>query len=497
MRALLAFIALLTLWSVYPAFAQNGESVGASVPTQNQIDYLREIERSNFEDFPRRIHTEGDDRKGLGPLERFIENRFIIKLNPNIDNVDGIKSILEEYNIEIETSIPILGLVYARYNGQLPNEWRRFSATDKYIYYFDIIEKLEDFEIIQSATIDVVLEHNVLEITADPVSIQSSEIEDWGLGDRGIDVLNLWEDIGSERVSFGIVDTGFSDHVDLKIKETIGDIISGEHGNHIAGILAASHNGVGVKGVFPNADLFIATGGPVLPNLVVIDTPYENADSLYDYIAAFIRLRDVDGLKIYNTSVGYNFKTYMSVIHNPESVSFDPIKKREREVMLKILEGQRDIVYTLFDILALDGGLLFSSAGNDSTAWDKYEAIYSSPFNMASNAFLEKTGVRVGIIIESNHENGTTSSFSNKGGDLSCPGEDVFSVYTGPDQYTKLDGTSQAAPYCTGAFAMISVLRPKYESSEIIKCMINSGVPSSNGTPRANVRRALEECPAR
>ena len=89
------------------------------------------------------------------------------------------------------------------------------------------------------------------------------EESDWAGGDRGWGFREIGADRQEQylpsmrdRVDIAIVDSGFQDHYDLSYTFTNPSekqrSSAYEHGTHVAGILGASWNGKGIKGVFPN-----------------------------------------------------------------------------------------------------------------------------------------------------------------------------------------------------------------------------------------------------
>src|SRR5690606_13641636 len=89
----------------------------------------------------------------------------------------------------------------------------------------------------------------------------ADEETDWGMHQARIEP--VWPSVAGLSFKVGVIDVGFADHEDL-------DLVAGlpvamprhDHGNHVAGIICAQHNQIGVRGVLPNCTSVISTSRP-------------------------------------------------------------------------------------------------------------------------------------------------------------------------------------------------------------------------------------------
>jgi subtilisin len=168
------------------------------------------------------------------------------------------------------------------------------------------------------------------------------------------------------------------------------------HGTHVAGIVAAKENGLGVVGVAPDAELLAVK---------VLDGAGFGTE---DWIIAGIEWAVLNGAHIINLS-----------IQGPDS------------------QGLKDAC----DAAYYDAGVLLVAAGGNSLAGGgpvRYPAAYDSVIAVTATNKLDVPGyfAPVGDVIE-----------------LAAPGVDVLSTVAG-GRYDLLSGTSQAAPHVAGAAAL-------------------------------------------
>ncbi len=236
---------------------------------------------------------------------------------------------------------------------------------------------------------------------------EQTEIIDYGVKMVGAPL--EWKETMGEGIRVGIIDTGISTlHPDLKwriadgksfLDEKKGGIedING-HGTHVAGIVAAEKNGIGVVGVAPKVKLYICKA-------------FDN-NGKTDYPAI-------------EKSILWLIKCGVSVINMSFSSSFS--SKR----------------YGALIRLAHKNGItMICAAGNEG---EKGAGSMGYPANFNETIAVSAVDYRKNI-----------ASFSSRGSaaEISAAGIDIYSTFLG-ESYATLSGTSMATPIITGAVAIL------------------------------------------
>lgn len=218
-----------------------------------------------------------------------------------------------------------------------------------------------------------------------------------------------------EKVGYGngigkkawIIDSGIDfDHPDLTVDKTKSkSFISGQtsaddengHGTHVAGIIGAKNNTIGVLGV---------ASGATLISLRVLDKDGKGNLSNIIQALSYINANAAPG-DVVNMSVG-----------DEEGIS-EILDQQVRNTAAK--------------------GILFAiAAGNESEAANKYSPGRANGDNIFTVSAIDSTG--------------SFARFSNYGNDVvdfAAPGVRILSTYIG-NRYAYMSGTSMAAPHLAG-----------------------------------------------
>jgi subtilisin len=284
------------------------------------------------------------------------------------------------------------------------------------------------------------------------VKSQPAQVITWNI--ERVGATSSWGISTGDPVKVGVIDTGIDlSHPDLKanIKGGYNAIYPGKspnddngHGTHVAGIIAALNNSIGVVGVGPKIDLYA---------IKVLNA--SGSGYLSDVIEGLDWAR-THGMQVVNMSLGTS----------------------------QDVQSFHDAILNAYNA----GVVIVAAAGNSGGAVS-YPAAYPEV-----------------IAVSATDQSNQIASFSSRGPeiDLAAPGVGIYSTYKG-QSYATLSGTSMAAPHVTGAAALIidtkkcdlnldGVCKPSEVQQRLEQTAIDLGTPGKDnlyGSGLVNVYQAL------
>ena len=232
---------------------------------------------------------------------------------------------------------------------------------------------------------------------------QPAQVLPWGI-DR-VDAELVWPSGNTaDPVKVGIIDTGISDkHPDFlaNIKGGVNTVNSNKswnddngHGSHVAGVVAALNNDIGVIGAGPAADLY------------AIKVLNRNGSGFLSDVIEGIQWAVANGMQVINMSLGTGSD----------------------------IQSFHDAV-----IAAKNAGIVVVTAAGNSGGSVIFPAAYPEA-----------------IAVSATDDTDTIASWSSRGPeiDLAAPGVSIYSTYKGTG-YATLSGTSMAAPHVAGSAALV------------------------------------------
>jgi subtilisin family serine protease len=281
---------------------------------------------------------------------------------------------------------------------------------------------------------------------------QPSQTLTWNI-DR-VDAEISWGISTGDPVKVGVIDTG----IDLKHPDLQANIKGGYnainplkspnddngHGTHVAGIIAALNNTIGVIGVGPNIDLY------------AIKVLNANGSGYLSDVIEGLDWAVANGMQVVNMSLGTS----------------------------QDVQSFHDAI-----VSAYNAGVTIVAAAGNSGGTVSYPAVYPEV-----------------IAVSATDQNNQIASFSSRGPevDLAAPGVNIYSTYKG-QSYATLSGTSMAAPHVTGAAALIidtkkcdlnldGICTPSEVQQRLEQTAIDLGTPGKDnlyGSGLVNVYNAL------
>ncbi|KUP31693.1 S8 family peptidase [Bacillus halotolerans] len=325
---------------------------------------------------------------GLGPLahaETSSEKEVIVVYK----NTDGKETVLDS-DAEVEQQYQHLPAVAVTADPETVKEFKQ----DPDILY---VENNVTFTAADNTDLKVLSEN------ADT----SDNFEQWNL--EPIQVKQAWkEGLTGKNVKIAVIDSGISPHDDLSISGGYSAVSytssykdDNGHGTHVAGIIGAKHNGYGIDGIAPEAQIY------------AVKALDQNGSGDLQGLLKGIDWSIANGMDIVNMSLGTSSDS--QILHDAMDKSYEK------------------------------GVLLVAASGNEGNGKPvNYPAAYSSV-----------------VAVSATDQHNQLAAFSTTGNqvEFSAPGTDITSTYL-HQYYATGSGTSQATPHAAAMFALLKQRDP-------------------------------------
>ena len=306
----------------------------------------------------------------------------------------------------------------------------------------------------------------------------NEEIFNWGavaMHAREAEAVN----VKRAPVTVAVVDSGVEDtHPDLEgrvdtsrsVKCSVNGVATQDfygwrdefyHGTHVAGIIAANHNDIGIDGIAPES------------TIVAIEATNDNRLIYPEYVTCAFMWAASHGVDVVNTSYSMDPWVYWSPTDPEQAAGLEA--------------ATRSIKY------AQDKGLaVIAAAGNEGVDIDNPTIDNGSPTDVPTptkNRAVQG-GIRVPSMLDGvaqvsavgqayNVKPGLSlgrAEFSNYGNtiDFAAPGDQIYSTVPllfYPSGYAVADGTSMATPHVSGIAALIKSVHPELTGAQVIDLM--------------------------
>lgn len=345
----------------------------------------------------------------------------------------------------ILTSLLIISAVVPSYASAAEMQ----AEPERYIVFYsspatsDLIEQnggeiVQSYSVINAAT--VVMDKTKLEGLLELGMIKSyheenkfetsSQITPWAHTNLNIPA-KVPSTLSGKGVKIAVIDTGVdANHQDLTVKEgtcTLDDTFSTDacaksyidengHGTHVAGIIAAKNNTIGIVGVAPDAEIYAVKA---------LDS---NGDGTTSTIMAGIDWAIRKGVNIINMSLTTPYP----------------------DMGIK----------AMVDKANASGIIVIAAAGNEGTFSGREETV-RYPAKFASVIAVAS--------VRSDNRRASTSSTGQEI-EVAAPGEMIYSTLptaVAPTGYGTMSGTSMAAPFAAGMAALYKEKFPSYTNDQI------------------------------
>ena len=306
----------------------------------------------------------------------------------------------------------------------------------------------------------------------------NEEIFNWGavaMHAREAEAVN----VKRAPVTVAVVDSGVEDtHPDLEgrvdtsrsVKCSVNGVATQDfygwrdefyHGTHVAGIIAANHNDIGIDGIAPES------------TIVAIQATNDNRLIYPEYVTCAFMWAASHGVDIVNNSYSMDPWVYWSPT-DPEQAA--GLEAATRSIKYAQDKGLAVIAAAGNEGIDIDNPWIDNGSPTDVPTPTKNRAVEGSirvpsmldgvaQVSAVGQAYNVKPGLSLG-----------RAEFSNYGHtiDFAAPGDQIYSTATTlfyRSGYAVADGTSMATPHVSGVAALIKSVHPELTGAQVIKVM--------------------------
>ena len=306
----------------------------------------------------------------------------------------------------------------------------------------------------------------------------NEEIFNWGavaMHAREAEAVN----VKRAPVTVAVVDSGVEDtHPDLEgrvdtsrsVKCSVNGVATQDfygwrdefyHGTHVAGIIAANHNDIGIDGIAPES------------TIVAIQATNDNRLIYPEYVTCAFMWAASHGVDIVNNSYSMDPWVYWSPT-DPEQAA--GLEAATRSIKYAQDKGLAVIAAAGNEGVDIDNPWIDNGSPTDVPTPMKNRAVEGSirvpsmldgvaQVSAVGQAYNVKPGLSLG-----------RAEFSNYGHtiDFAAPGDQIYSTATTlfyRSGYAVADGTSMATPHVSGVAALIKSVHPELTGAQVIKVM--------------------------
>ena len=306
----------------------------------------------------------------------------------------------------------------------------------------------------------------------------NEEIFNWGavaMHAREAEAVN----VKRAPVTVAVVDSGVEDtHPDLEgrvdtsrsVKCSVNGVATQDfygwrdefyHGTHVAGIIAANHNDIGIDGIAPEA------------TIVAIQATNDNRLIYPEYVTCAFMWAASHGVDVVNNSYSMDPWVYWSPT-DPEQAA--GLEAATRSIKYAQDKGLAVIAAAGNEGVDIDNPMIDNGSPTDVPTPTKNRAVQGSirvpsmldgvaQVSAVGQAYNVKPGLSLG-----------RAEFSNYGQtiDFAAPGDQIYSTATTlfyRSGYAVADGTSMATPHVSGVAALIKSVHPELTGAQVIDLM--------------------------